>query len=372
MPTPKPGQIRCPTCHQPTPMAAFCTQCGAAIPPGAQARPRGMDRQELDARIRQRRPGEGRLRRGTGGYDRVDAAPAQFVPFEREPEDAQAVREPAEEPARVDNLPPGVDRPPQPEQQPAYAREGEPPAHAESDARVDDGRYEPDGYGAAEPYADEGYDTDEPYGAPEDAYPYSEAYAAEPRRGGSGMLPIIGFAALAILALGIGAALAGILGGGGIAAASATPTTTVSGAASEEPSAEPTASGAQESTTPEPTEGPITFPDGAVLTVQPCATKEMSFEGCDVDGSTISRPTMWVWVGFKDAVGSDEITLELQSGGQTIDQQEQELRSVVSCPESCSGYLIGAAYKDLEPGDYELVVRRNDDFADSATFSVES
>ena len=28
MPTPKPGQIRCPTCQQPTPPAAYCTQLG--------------------------------------------------------------------------------------------------------------------------------------------------------------------------------------------------------------------------------------------------------------------------------------------------------------------------------------------------------
>ncbi len=47
------------------------------------------------------------------------------------------------------------------------------------------------------------------------------------------------------------------------------------------------------------------------------------------------------------------------------------LGEVLDCPGTCSGYLIGAAYRELEPGDYELVVRRNDDFADSATFRVE-
>ena len=82
---------------------------------------------------------------------------------------------------------------------------------------------------------------------------------------------------------------------------------------------------------------------------------------------------MWVWIGFNDADGSDTITLTLDSEGQTIDQQEKVLGEVAaSCPAtSCSGYLIGAAYRGLEPGDYELVVRRNDDFADSATFRVE-
>ncbi|HEX2141811.1 MAG TPA: hypothetical protein VHK28_05970, partial [Candidatus Limnocylindria bacterium] len=62
--TPKPGQIRCPTCHRSTPPAAYCTQCGSPIPASARVRPRGMDRDELEERIRGRRPGEG-FRRGS-------------------------------------------------------------------------------------------------------------------------------------------------------------------------------------------------------------------------------------------------------------------------------------------------------------------
>jgi hypothetical protein len=108
-----------------------------------------------------------------------------------------------------------------------------------------------------------------------------------------------------------------------------------------------------------------------VITVQPCATQGMSFDGCDEDGSVISNPTMWVWIGFDDAHGSDTFVLTLRSDGQTIDQQDKELGDVLDCPGSCSGYLIGAAYRDLQPGDYELIVRRNDDFADAATFTVE-
>ncbi|HET7520315.1 MAG TPA: hypothetical protein VFK61_02125, partial [Candidatus Limnocylindria bacterium] len=191
------------------------------------------------------------------------------------------------------------------------------------------------------------------------------------RRGGSGALPIIGFAALAILALGVGAALAGMLGGGGVAQTTATPLPTESAVASVEPTVEPTATEGTESGSPEPTDGPVTFPDGAVITVQPCATQDMNFDGCVVDGSTISEPTMWVWVGFDDAAASDVFTLTLRSEGQTIDQQQQELGAILDCPGTCSGYLIGAAYRDLGPGEYELVVRRNDEFADSATFTVE-
>jgi hypothetical protein len=372
-PIPQPGQIRCPTCHRPTPMAAFCTQCGAAIPSGAQVRPRGMDRDELDERIRQRRPGDVRLRRGTplegehaGGY----------VPFTPEPEDARALREPEAEPAapRVDNMP--AEPPPPVYEQPVY----EQPAH-EGDAYAASGQerfvapqWEADGdpYGGDEYAANDAYAADDGYMADEEyAYPEPYAYARPPERRGPGVLPIVGFAALAVLALGVGAALAGMLGGAGVADVTTSPVPTASATVSVEPTTEPTATEGGASQTPEPTDGPVTFPDGALITVQPCATQDMDFDGCIVDGSTISEPTMWVWIGFEDAAGADVFTLTLRSEGQTIDQQEQELGDILGCPGTCTGYLIGAADRDLNPGEYQLVVRRNDEFADSATFTVE-
>jgi hypothetical protein len=346
-------------------MAAFCTQCGAAIPSGAQVRPRGMDRQELDARIRQRRPGDARLRRGTP-VEPTDARPG-YVPFEPDPQDARARREAAETPARVDNTAPDFDERGPQEPEPAYA-----PAPG-----YDAPAYEPPAYEA--PAYEEPYEAPPPYaaavespsdagyGAPEDAYPYWEA--EEPGRGGPGMLPILGFIGLAVLALGVGAALAGMFGGGA-ANATATPSPSLSASASIEPSGEATPSEGDASPTPEPTDGPVAFPDGAEITVQPCATDEMSFDGCIRDGSTITRQTMWVWIGFRDAAGSDTFTLELRSGDQTLDEQEKELGSVLDCPGTCTGYLIGAVYRDLDPGEYQLVVRRNDDFADSAAFTV--
>ena len=84
--------------------------------------------------------------------------------------------------------------------------------------------------------------------------------------------------------------------------------------------------------TPEPTDGPVTFPDGAMITVQACGTQDMSFDGCAVDGSTITGRLMWVWIGFNDADGSDTITLTLDSEGQTIDQQEKVLGEVWAVP----------------------------------------
>jgi hypothetical protein len=350
-----------------------------------------MDRDELDARIRQRRPGEVVMRRGVPIADGRDTRQAGYVRFEPEPEDASAVREPdAAPPApHVDNMPADVGWPRQhvPEeaagepyqpQRETYREEVAEPEQHEPEQHEPE-PYEPD---QDEPEADDaaGYDQQgylepeaEPYGAPEDAYPYPHLTADDRRRPRTSALPIIGFILLCVLALGVGAALAGMLGGDpGIADASPTATLAESLAPSEEPTPEPTDSAAEQpSATPEPTDGPVTFPDGAVIQVQPCATQGMTFDGCQVDGSTIDQPTMWVWIGFDDAQGTDTFVLTLRSAGQTIDQQEKLLGDVLDCPGSCSGYLIGAAYRDLEPGDYELVVRRNDDFADSATFTVE-
>ena len=195
---------------------------------------------------------------------------------------------------------------------------------------------------------------EEPYGALDDDYDYP--YPADDRggRGGSGALPIIGFILLGVLALGVGAVLATLLGGnGGVGEASPSPTAAVSLAPSVGPSTGPSGSVSESpGGTPEPTDGPVTFPDGAMITVQACGTADMSFDGCDVDGSTITGRLMWVWIGFNDALGSDTITLTLESEGQTIDQQEKVLGEVVGCPASCSGYLIGAAYRGLEPGEY--------------------
>ena len=352
-----------------------------------------MDRTELEEKARHRRPGDPAMRRGRSADE---LPPAGYVPFQPEPEDANAMRdEPGAEPAsHVDNTPPGFDEqlPPLP---PVYraprddraaaaaAGAGYAAASAHEPPPVDEpeppsaqpAAEQADAYGppaAAATYGEAPVD-EAPYGAPEDAYPY--AYPADDRGGdgGSSALPIIGFILLGVLALGVGAVLATLLGGGGgVGEASPTQTPAFSTAPSQTASTAPSEPASEPpSSTPEPTDGPVTFPDGAVITVQPCATADMSFDGCLVDGSTITDPTMWVWIGFDDADGSDTFVLELRSQDQTIDQQEKVLGEVVGCPGTCSGYLIGAAYRDLEPGDYELVVRRNDDFADRATFRVE-
>lgn len=334
-----------------------------------------MDRNELEERIRTRKPGEGGLRRGTPlDENERPASSGGYVPFVPEPEDARAVREEEAEvpPTNVDNTPSDFDWPRRdaPERVPPAA--GPPPYEPPAAPAYDDTPAE-----VYEQAADA--DDDVPYGAPEDAYPYPyQGGGDDGRRRGPSALPIFGFILLCVLALGVGAVLANMLGGdAGIGQTSPTPSAEASVEASQEPTVAPTEVPSDEaSATPEPTDGPITFPDGAVITVQPCATQGMSFDGCDEDGSLISDPTMWVWIGFDDTGADDSITITLQSDGQTVDQQERILGEVLDNCETngqpiCSGYLIGAAYRDLQPGDYELIVRRDDDFADAATFTVE-
>jgi hypothetical protein len=363
MSTPKPGQIRCPTCLRSTPPAAYCTQCGSPIPPSARVRPRGMDRDELEERVR-RRPGEGGFRRG----QQIDDAPASagYVPYQPEPEDALAVRPDGTEPG-VYGQPPAsaVDETDEIEPAPAWAGAAAaepPPAPAPP---VDD---EPD-RDAVDDYDDRAY------GEPEDAYAYPYA-AAEQGGGGRGgnSLPIIGFVVLCVLALAVGAVLAGLLGGEE-QVGQATPTPAASSApATEQPTEAPSSAPSESSAaaTPEPTDGPVTFADGAVYEVQPCGSYEFTpnLSGCQVDGSQRDNGNVWILVIFDNARGNDDVTLQLRSQGETLDSQDKTLGDVVNCGNSCRGLIWGAVYRDLQPGQYELLLRRNGDFADRASFTV--
>ena len=391
MSTPKPGQIRCPTCLRSTPPAAFCTQCGSPIPESARTRPRGLDREELEERVR-RRPGDYGFRRGSSASD---AGPGGYVPFQPEPEDALASRgEEGDARRHLDNLSPEPDltRPinqpigrewaatpsepePEPEAEPEPA--AVPPAGAyvppPSEPGPDEGEEVP-------PYPPEAYE-DVEYGRPEDAYAYSYE-PDERRRGGGSALPIIGFVVLCVLALGVGAVLAGLLGGEEpTGQASPTPTAAESQAPSEEPSLEPSAAPSESAAeaTPDPSDGPVTFPDGALLSIQPCGSSDYNEsavgrpeeDACQVDGSTVSDGEVWAFVVFNGADGDDTIRVRLMSNDQVENEQELTIRAVVGCGSDCNGLIYGAHYVDLLPGEYELVLHRNGEFADSATFTVE-
>ena len=218
---PKPGQIRCPTCHRSTPAIENCTRCGSPIPPGARTRPRGLDREELQARIRARRSGQ-TYRRGSVAGDYAAAAPAPPADVEPGPpepwtDDAWAEYQNREGAAAASapaydqgEQPPGPawDEPPQPRWQPEQV--GEPPRQP---ARyVDDPTVRGPAYG---PASDAAYG-EQPSWEP---LPYDQTAATdvryrvrddqdERRRGsGGGIFMVLGFLGLGALALFAGTVL---------------------------------------------------------------------------------------------------------------------------------------------------------------------
>ncbi|MGH2456527.1 MAG: hypothetical protein ACRDHD_09765 [Candidatus Limnocylindria bacterium] len=336
-----------------------------------------MDRDELEDRIRSRRPGEA-FRRGGSAHDGGDLAPpGGYVPFAPEPEDALALRD-----AHADVDAPRVDRlaaasPPWP-QEPAPGPPAALPQSAAPPTAVSY-RGEADVQAPQAAYEQEPED-DDLYSAREDAYAYPYLPAAEARGGGSGALPVVGFVVLCVLALAVGAVLAGLIGGDGVGQATSTPTPSGTVEATVAPSAEPSlAPSAAASAAPEPTDGPVAFADGALLTIQPCATDgyQQSAVGrpnepaCQVDGTSLETGDVWVMVVFRDTRGSDTLRVRLRSNGETLNQQEKVLESILGdCGQTCGGLIYGAKYVDLLPGDYELVLDRNGEFADRALFTV--
>jgi len=390
MATPKPGEIRCPTCHRSTPPAAFCTQCGSAIPSDARIRPRGMDRDELQDRIRQRRSGGDPYRRGTPADDR-----AGYERFEPDATDAHATRSaPAGErredyfddaaaagSAGADSLDPGEpgswpaeDRPPditrdrddwaRPAAAAAGAAASLPPedvaAPLPSDIPMGD---EQPGANAEVPYDDAAYD--------DDAYAYGYEEWREPEResSGAGMFAILGFLALGLLALGAGAVLAGVFGSAGVGEApSPSPSSTpvVSVAPSPSVSVTPSVSAAP-SGSPGASGGPVVFEDGFTAAAQPCFPGSVGADGCDSNGVSNSG-AVDIWVGFTNGNARDVIGAILEApDGTTADQSIDLTR--IGCGRSCNGYTW-FSFSNLDPGTYEVRITRNGEPAGETTFEV--
>lgn len=379
MATPKPGEIRCPTCHRSTPPAAFCTQCGSAIPTDARARPRGMDRDELQDRIRARRIGGEPYRRGsevdegTGIYERFEADPTDQLrrpaPAQNEPrrdyldETVAAAPPPPSAPVARPDLTRDRDDWTEPvaaaagaptlTPTPAAAPPGE-PAPVDADAVV-----------APEP---EPADIDDGY----DPYAYGDQYADwdEPReRTGAGPWAIVGFLALGVLALLAGAVLAS-LWGGGVGQGDATPTPVPSVAESLEPSVAPSVA---PSDTPEPSGsatasgGPIVFPDGFVAEAQPCIPGSVGSSGCDSNGVS-NNGSVEIWVGFQNGNRNDVIGAILEAPDGTEFDQSIDLARI-GCGSTCNGYTW-FQFSNLDPGEYEVRITRNGEPAGSTTFEV--
>ncbi|HEX7171946.1 MAG TPA: hypothetical protein VF365_04985 [Candidatus Limnocylindria bacterium] len=387
MATPKPGEIRCPTCHRSTPPAAFCTQCGSAIPSDARIRPRGMDRDELQERIRARRSGGEPYRRG-GGADDPSGAYERFQP---EPTDAQAARRSADPGAgrRADHFDEAAAA--------AAAREarlrdaeraevtrdrdewGTPAAGTAAAgaswaaSRDEEAAYEPEP-ARVDNYADPAYDDEG------GDYPYEyDEWQQEPERraSGAGAFAILGFLALGVLALLGGAVLAGVFSGnGGVAQESPSPSLSaslapqVSTAPSTAPSA-PASADAGGSGEPLASGEPVVFDDGAMFEVQACATNEMSFEGCAQEAEFFSGGSFVAWVGFSGASGSDTLLLVLRQDGAAVADSEFVLgNSPFGCTADCTGYAR-QGFTGLPPGEYTVELLRNGEPAHGIRIGVD-
>ena len=363
-----------------------------------------MDRDELDDRIRFRRPGDAPFRRGMGASGRTDdaAATGGYEPFRPEPEDAHARR-----PAGHDAQPPRVDRmaerepeqieppPPPPPMAPEPAPYEPPPAAIEPEVVVEQAPDEPvweqppaayvppvepvapaapawpdeSQYEPAEPQ----YEPQQPpyeYGPYDGGYQASDYADEAPPGGGFGPLAVVAVVALGLMAIGLGVVLSGVFSGVASASPSPSPTPIASVPATVGPTAEPTVAPTTTSApTPSPTAGPVVFPDGFTAQTQPCADQPDSFSGCDSSGATVSGSSIWVWVGFRKGNDADVITATiLDSGGTKVDDGSVTL-STISCGSSCNGWLR-FRFTGLTPGNYLIHVDRNGQLAADSSFTV--
>ena len=408
MSTPLPGQIRCPTCHRSTPPAAFCTQCGTAIPASARARPRGLDREELQDRIRIHRPGDAAFRRGSPVGEGYPAAPSPYQPYRPEPEDDLVLpggADAAEGAPHVDHTPPGFDdRPVAPppvepvapspvepaapavpppvrifKQPPAATPPPVSPAVAPgpmASAPPPPRAPEPVAPARPAPPVDRFETPEQPY---EPAAPYDYRYPPpddEWGRRGSGMSPLAigGFVLLGVLAIAVGAFMAGLVSRGGVAvqSPSRTPLISAGPSASLEPSLEPSNAPSLPLATPIPTAGPpFTFPDGFTARTEPCAEEPTNNpDGCGSSGATVTGGSVWVWVGFRKGNAPDVLAVTIvNASGTPVSDGSIELGSIKGCEALCNGW-VRFRFNGLAVGNYTIEVDRNDTPAAEATFTV--
>ena len=377
MATPKPGQIRCPTCHRSTPPAAYCTQCGTAIPTDARVRPRGMDREELQDRIRARRSGGEPYRRGAMADDENPG----YQRFEPEPDDERVQRARRGDDRRPDHLGGAAvagaagaassraDLTREPDDW--AARPAEPAAaapEAADDARPPASADEPPAYDTA-------YETAYDPELDGDDYPYEyDRYDEDrDRSSGAGAFAILGFLALGVLALLGGAALAGVFSDDpGVADATATPvaTASIAPAVSEAPSQAPAsvAPSAAASQPPAASGEPVVFPDGFTAEAQPCLPGSAGGTGCNSNGAT-NGGALDIWVGFENGTANDVIGATiLGPDGATVAEGSIDLARI-NCGASCNGWTY-FNFRNLTPGTYEVRVTRNGEFASRTSFEV--
>jgi hypothetical protein len=373
MATPKPGEIRCPTCHRSTPPAGFCTQCGSAIPADARARPRGMDRDELQDRIRARRSGGDPYRRGGA----VDEGTGIYERYEQEPIDMQARRPDAPETTRQDYLDdgtvgvPGAPAPDVTRDRDEWAQPASAPTAAAAPPLAPEWGAPPSDVPVAdvpEPEHVDNFD-DEAYADAGYAYAYDDWQEPRERRAGLGAVAILGFLALGVLALVSGAVLAGIFGGGsGVGVATPSPSATAVATVAPTPSPSAAVSGSpDDGASPGASGDPVVFPDGFTAAAQPCLPGSVAADGCDSNGATNSG-AVEVWVGFENGNGNDVVGATLVApDGSTVDGSID--LTDIDCVASCNGYTW-FPFSGLGSGTYEVRVTRNGELAATTSFEV--
>ncbi|MFN2484406.1 MAG: hypothetical protein ABR509_05645 [Candidatus Limnocylindria bacterium] len=369
---PKPGQIRCPTCHRSTPALDFCQRCGSPIPPGARTRPRGLDRDELQARIRARRSGVP-YRRGMLPADYA-REPQQTSPAEPWTDEAWAEYEQqagntaagqpvdawSTDPEPVWEAPP----PFQPQQRPAGYVD-DPTIRSPAFGTAADAEYGEQPSWEPLPY-DQSAPTDVRYRLRDDW---------EERRRSSSANPflVIGFIGLGALALLGGAMIAGMFGRGsdghGVAV---NPTSSLSAAPTSTAVATPIAT----ATPPAGSDVPagtataeFAFPDGFRAAAQPCLS-EPSAPSCPAGGEVVSASngSVWILVTFEDIQGGDLIGARgVGPDGQPIGDASWE------APGPGNGWAYFAfSLGGLAGGKYEVTVTRNSRPAAVTEFRIEN
>jgi hypothetical protein len=191
-------------------------------------------------------------------------------------------------------------------------------------------------------------------------------------RRGSGISPLAigGFVLLGVLAIAVGAFVSGIFSGGvAVESPSGTPITSSAPTASLAPSLGPTAPESHAATTPNPSGGPVVFPDGFTARTEPCADEPTTEDGCNSSGATISGGSVWVWVGFRKGNDTDVLDVTVvDASGSPVGDGSLSLGSI-GCGDSCSGWGR-FKFSSLGVGNYTIRVNRNGQLAAQATFTV--
>jgi hypothetical protein len=214
---------------------------------------------------------------------------------------------------------------------------------------------------------------EQPYEPAEPAEPY-DRYAPPDdwERRGSGMsaLAIGGFVLLGVLAIAVGAFVSGIFSGGvAVESPSGTPITSSAPSSSLAPSLEPSVQPSLPGVTPNPSGGPVVFPDGFTARTEPCADEPTTEDGCNSSGATISGGSVWVWVGFRKGNDTDVLDVTVvDASGSSVGDGSLSLGSI-GCGVSCSGWGR-FKFSSLAVGNYTIHVNRNGQLAAEATFTV--